>query len=262
MQRLDVEYTAMVQLFGLAPLLYVPRGKEYALYMVTDDMFLSSYIATPAQVADFDANYKAGSTQAAGADDALLTGWRLNRVGVLVEVRGPDGRPNIRPAVASAGKVFNLRSFTFYTANDGSLVNEKWDGTPWGDVAYRMYDANGVETNNGVLAVRTELDYEAQYEQELIGGWLNQDPSIAGLTAGWWFASVGAPDIPPAFGGQIDFVSKTSLEVLQQNRLDMDGRSTMPTPYDPDTHAGLIRFIFWHPQGIQKRFQITLETYK
>jgi hypothetical protein len=174
-----------------------------------------------------------------------------------------DGRLVSRNTIATPGMGTHLRSFNFTTAKKNSLVCASPLNVAYTDVAYKMFDAAGVETQVDAEAVETRIEFEANYNQELVGGGIIVDPTLIGGTSdAWWAAAIAAPHIPAAYGGQVGFVSKINLEMLIDGYLDIDGRSAMYIAYDSVNHSGLIRFTFWHPVGAQKRMLVYLETFR
>jgi len=232
-------------------------GEDVAIYMALDGAVFVAYV-TASDRLDFEASLKVAENETDTPEDAQLHAYDAS-----LPPKELDGRLNFRPAVASYGHLFHLRSFSFYTADPTKLSNRKWDNSDWGDVSYVMLDVGGGVTADPALAAMTIVDFEAQYAHEVIGGWVDIPPDLhAGTTDEWWLSVVGAPDVPEQYGGSIEFVNKTNLEAVISSRLNTDGRATAVISYDPKTHAGRFRFSFWHPLGVSKRFQISLETYK
>ena len=197
-----------------------------------------------ADLADFEANFKAGANKP-------------------LDLRAADGRAVTRVTVATPGRSTHLRSFNFLTANKDSLVCKSPTNEDYTDVTMKLYDADGAETTNNALAVKTVLDFEAHYDQEMVGGGLLVDKTLLGAgTRNWWGAAIAAPDIPAQYGGSIAFVSKVDLEMIPEGHLHIDGRSTMYIPYDSTNHSGVIRFNFWYPVGEQKAITVYLETFR
>ena len=175
-----------------------------------------------------------------------------------------DGRMTVRTAISRPGWYARIRSFYFITSTPSSLHNKSPAGTDYGDVTYKCFDGSNVDvTDAPSTAVVTQIDFEANWNEDLIGGWMAIDPTLdGGTTDEWWVSCVGAPDIPAEAGGSIDFLAETNLEMVGDKRIDFDGRSTATIYDDPTYHSGKIRLIFKHPMGGAKRFQWFLSTYR
>ncbi len=178
--------------------------------------------------------------------------------------RTTDGRPQFRPTPASPGLIFRIRGFYFVTSTPSSLHNVDALGNAYGDVTMTCFDGSGTDVTSGDLttAVRTLVDYEPHFNQDMMGGWLVVDPSLdGGTTDAWWLSAMGAPDIPANMGGCIDFVSQVNLEMTGNKTIAMDPQDAQVMYYDPVYHSGKIRFTFLHPAGGAKRFQIFMQHY-
>lgn len=214
----------------------------------TENMFDANYTKADndADVADFEASYLATSNKTLAKREA-------------------DGRMTVRVTTSKLGSLFRLRTFAFVTSTPSSLHSKRPDGTDYRDVIITCFDADNADVTAGDLttAVKTQLDFEPLYDQELIGGWLVTDAALVGGTTDAFFVGVvGAPDVPAEYGGSIDFVSETNLELVDDTHLNMDGRGTTLVRYDPVYHTGKIRFIFKHQAGALNRHQIFLETFR
>jgi len=199
-----------------------------------------------ADKADFETHYK---------DTA---NWPL-------EKREKDGRLVARISTATSGHLFRLRAYSFKTCNPSTLHNCKPDGSSYGDVTITEFDGNGdvITGSDFTASVKTYIDFEAQQDIELIGGWSEIDDSIHGSGMGAWYLScIAAPDVPAQYGGCIDFISEADLGALQDKRIVTDGRSSALIKYDPTYHSGKIRIIIKHPAGVQKDFQFFMETFR
>jgi hypothetical protein len=174
-----------------------------------------------------------------------------------------DGRLTTRGTVAQVGK-HRMRCVTFYTADPSKLDNTKPDGvTDYGDMTLKCYDVNGAEITAApyTAVVKTVLDFEPLHNYEIIGGEVSVPPTLKDGTSDAWFAScVGVPDVPAELGGSVDFVNNVNLEAFD-GILDIDGRATTYLTYSAAYHTNKVRFIFRHPAGDSRRFQIFLELF-
>jgi hypothetical protein len=173
-----------------------------------------------------------------------------------------DGRMVSRQTVAQSGR-HRMRCFTFYTADPSKLHNKKCDDTNYEDITQKEYDADGVEITSAPYtgSVKTVLDFEPAHDYEIIGGEVSVPSDLKdGTTDAWFAACIGVPDVPEQMGGNVNFVNCVNLEAFD-GILDIDGRATTYMTYNATYHTNKIRFVFKHPAGVSKRFQIFLELF-
>lgn len=178
--------------------------------------------------------------------------------------RTADGRVDVHHTVVTRLQNLNIRVFSFYTADSGSLHNiDSFSGNDIGDVAYTLYDANGDVTEVTGSAVKTVVDFEPHYDYEIVGGFADLPRSLRdGVTDEWYIAGIGVPDLPPEMYGSISYISEVNIEAVQTSRIVTDGRSTSFLPYKLYGYpTNKIRFYIKHPPGAQQRFQIYLELF-
>ena len=200
--------------------------------------------ANDADLADFEASFRASANR-------------------TLDPRASDGRLTVRDSTANRMANFKLRAISFITASTTGLHNvSPITDADYGDVAVKLYDAAGALTTNESLAVKTVVDFEPHYDYEIIGGFIDLPSTLKdGTTNQWFISAVGVPDYPPAYFGQVDFVSEVNLEAVTNQRVISDGRavSYMPYNYGGNPHTNLLRFTVKHPAGAQLRFQAYLE---
>jgi hypothetical protein len=173
-----------------------------------------------------------------------------------------DGRLVIRNTIAIHGTQ-NLRCMTFYTSDPSKIVNKNSDGSDVGDVIVKCFDADNVEITSAPYtnAIKTQVDFEPNYNYEIIGGRVFIHPDIINSVTNEWLAwAMGAPDVPVEMGGSICFVNCVNLEQAG-SVFEIDGRATSVMPLNLTYHTGKIRFIIKHPAGASKRFHVPLELY-
>lgn len=195
---------------------------------------------------DWETNYK------------LSSNWPLDK-------KEKDGRSVVRISTAVPGRRYRIHAFYFKTSDPVSLRNAHANtGVDMGDVQVKCYDAaNALLSGDFTTAVKTIVAFESLVDIELIGGWLEVDPTLlGGTTDAWWVAAVAAPDVPSIYGGNIDYLNETNLEIINTGRITMDGRASAVVKYDAQYHSGKLIFIFKHPAGASKRFQMFLETFR
>ena len=177
-----------------------------------------------------------------------------------------DNRLIVKTSATNRTTNFNLRIMSFYTSKAGSIhnINPVTDAD-FGDMTLALYqpDGNGgwISATDG-YATKTVIDWVPHYNYEIIGGTIDIPAILKDSTTDQWYVSaIGVPDYPPAYGGQVPYISEVNLEAATTNRVDSDGRAVSYMAYNyggmPNTNK--MRFIFKHPAGAQQRFQIYIE---
>lgn len=206
-------------------------------------------------------------------NDSDKTDWETNykpTANGVVEPRADDGRLTIRVTTAKKTKNFKLRAVSFYSskANSQRSFNPIADAD-YGDVTLTLkkWDSG---TSTWVAATdsdatKTIVDWDPTYAYEIIGGWVDLPSDLKdGTTDAWFLACVGVPDYA-VYGLAVDFVSEVNLEAVTTQKVNSDGRATQylsPTiAGGVNYHTNRLRWIVKHPAGLQKRFQIFVETF-
>lgn len=182
---------------------------------------------------------------------------------------GEDGFPIVKVAASASERRFHLRSMGFQTARAG-VRNRDHNRVDIGDATLIFKDEAGAvltpDTGLGdhglSTCTTTILSWRPNYDMEIIGGWIEIDPTLFGGTAGFYMSSVLAPHIPEAMGGSVLYVSEADLELASQSYVDLEGRATKLVLNDPVNLSNTIEFRFYHPAGAVKRFQILIESFK
>lgn len=223
----------------------------------------------PYALPDFGDAY---SAQQAATDQTEFESLKASYNAAL-QPRTKDGRVQIKTSTANRTTNFNLRVISFYTAKkdslhnvnpvtdhdygDATLIFQKWDPTA-------NTNAGGwiAAADDGNDATRTLVDWEPHYNYEIIGGYVDVHPSLLdGTTDAWFLSVIGVPDLPANYGGQVSYISEVNLEAVTTQKVLSDGRavSYLPYNYGGIPHTNKLRFVFKHPIGGQKRFQLYIE---
>lgn len=180
-----------------------------------------------------------------------------------------DLAPMSRLKQATAGYTFQARAIEFETAVDGSLVNQNpTDGTDWGDATLKFYkDVSGTwtectdTTDRDNNCERTVLDWEPNYDMDLIGGFLDFEtkPTVDVL-----ISCIGVPDLTEAQGGTKIMISNINAKYLSEGSVRIDGRTTKHMLYNATYHTNKMRFIILHPKGTNNKhkLQVVWEHFK
>jgi hypothetical protein len=202
-----------------------------------------------ADKADFETNYKSSGNQPLYQSDS-------------------DGAQIVRVKAAKKGWSFWALPIEVTTSMLGANAYCKDSaGNDIGGITCKIYDgANAEITVAGILnanlnlCTKTVVDFEPNFDYEIIGGSLriNSNPS---QDIRLWI--VGAPDIPAIYGGSKEFASGINLKFLgPDSEFEVDGRVTKFLSYNATTHSGKIRLILKHPAGSQVNMQFTLHMYR
>jgi len=176
-----------------------------------------------------------------------------------------DGRQIVRVTAVNTAIAFRPRAISFYTADPAKLHNINPHGVDYEDVTCKCYDADDDEITQAPYtgAVKTVIDFEPTSYYEMIGGDIDIPTSITGGTTDLWYgACIGVPDIPENYGGCIHLLNEMNLEADRDGMVRLDGRGVLGLSYSAQTHSNKIRFIFKHPAGESKRFQLLLEIFQ
>lgn len=169
----------------------------------------------------------------------------------------------VRITTCKVGRRLSDRSLTFTTSMPGSLNNDDWKAVDFGDATYSIRDFDGVETTVPLLARQTWLDFYPTYDFEICGGGINLPAVLAGDQDLWEIHVLGAPDIPAAYGGNVNFVANNRIKWVKGGQITIDA-SLNPAELTGavSPFARKIRFIILHPLGAQSEFQINIKVFK
>lgn len=202
-----------------------------------------------ADKADFEANYKSSGNQPLYQSDT-------------------DGAQITRNKAAKKGWSFWAIPIEITTSTlGGSIYCKDSSGTDIPGITSKIYNSSDVEITVAGLAninlgtaVKTIVDFEPNFDYEIIGGALriNSNPS---QDIRLWI--VGAPDIPAIYGGSKEFASGINLKFIPANgEFSVDGRVTKFIKYSASTHSGKLRLILKHPAGAAVNMQFVIHLYR
>lgn len=180
-----------------------------------------------------------------------------------------DGAQIVRIKAAKRGWTFAAVPIQFITSEIDSLYSKLSDGTNRQGITLKFYNQQGSEiTTEGLLQInettiiRTVIDFEPNYDYEIIGGTLRVD-SVIGSTQDCRLWITAVPDIPAASGGSKEMAGGINLKFLSpDNSFYLDGRVSKTLVYDPVYKTNKIRFIFEHTAGLKLPVQIVIDMYR
>lgn len=199
---------------------------------------------------DFEANYKDLSNQS------------------VFNQFDTDGALIVRVKAAKKGWSFWAIPIEITTSTIGaSLYCKDSNLVDIPGITGKIYDSLNVEITvpglaniNLSNATKTVIDFEPQFDYEIIGGSLRVN-SNPGTDIRLWI--VGAPDIPAYLGGSKEFASGVNLKFMAPDAdFQIDGRVSKFLQYNATTHQGKMRIILRHPPGVQINTQIIIHLYR
>lgn len=181
-----------------------------------------------------------------------------------------DGSPLVRQKMTRSGWHFEPRSIDFITSVAGSLYNRRHngngidDGTDYGDAVLKFFNAAGQElTSNYETCVRTQLDWQPQYDMDIIGATVSAMNAPTGSDRAYAWVVV-APDIPENMGGSVPFMAGGwNLRFFKDAPTTfLDGRGVKAFAYDPVYNSNKFRVIIKHTAGAQIELQFVAEHFR
>lgn len=197
-------------------------------------------------------------------DGTNWSGWSGAPANLLTSPRTTDGRNTVRTSVSAVAIRPSIRAFSLVPGTT-TFINYLYSGQAAGDATVTLYDVNSVATVLTSAAVKTVVDFEPQYNQEILGGWIDV-PTMpnAMLLAGagkYYFSVTALPDVALASGGDVPLLSPCDLALVSGGKLSFELGQTSYLVYSAQTHSGKIRFTFSHPVNNTLPFQWYLRSY-
>lgn len=179
-----------------------------------------------------------------------------------------DGASIVRLKAAKKGWSFWAVPIETTTSTlNGSLFCKTFELQDIPGISCKIYDENdneiteaGVDNVNLNSCVKTVIDFEPEYDFEIIGGEyrVNQNPEQDFRV---WI--IGAPDIPAIYGGSKEFISGINIKFLApDSAFFVDGRVTKYFTYNSDNHQGKVRTVMRHLPGSQVNTVLILHVYR
>lgn len=198
-------------------------------------------------------------------DSADITDYETNwQAGADTPLTDPEGATLIRFKMAPSGWTFHAHAIEFETSVLNSLVNDKVDGTGWGDATLKFYDVNGTEITTQATAdtdcVKTILEWEPLYDYEVVGGFLSAATAVIDNARCY---IVAVPDIPAGSGGSKVMVNGINMKHIDaSSRLTVDGRTSKRMNYNATYHTNKMQVTMNHDVGSKNKLMIVFEVYK
>jgi len=184
--------------------------------------------------------------------------------------RDSDGAVLSRAKITTTGWHYQIQGVEFETSKLDSLHSKKADNSDYGFTVMKFHELiSGVETeitgNNlnqqylDANCIKTLMDWETNYDIEILGGMLKQATATTEDIRLW---VIGVPDVPEAYGGSKSFVTNVNLKYLDGTGVKVDGKTAKYLTYSAQNHTSKIRLIFRHPVGCNHKLLMIFELFK
>lgn len=223
-----------------------------------DDTVLSDISSGNLTVAKDDS----GTNDISGVSDQL--NWLKN---IDPSPRDSDGAKLSRTKITQSGWTFDQRSVKFTTAKLSSVRSNKYDNSSWGDVTLTLYDAQGnqiTQTQDEANCVKTIIDWEPNYDYDLIAGVANVITLPTGYAKDAYMWNIFVPDLTPAQGGTVVTINDRTIisDVINVSiPMSADGRVPKTMYYDAVYHTNKIRTQIIHKAGDQIKIEMLYDHY-
>lgn len=165
-----------------------------------------------------------------------------------------DGATLSRTKATRSGWSYQLHSLEFTTAKNNSMHNESINGNDLGYCTFTMYNDQDVETTTNSEAVKTVVEWEPNYDYEIIGAKVTQStPPNDNVRV--WVQAV------PDYAGPI--FAEGGINLKLTSNIDVDGRAAKLLKNDnPVPGSGKFKIVCKHSAGFQHEIQLLLEIFK
>jgi hypothetical protein len=218
-------------------------------------------------------NFKADLSTADKATlDTIVANHVPNPLPSAPEIQVDDQNAQlVRLKFATVGWTYLERCFNLQTSN---LLWSNFNpaGQDMNDLVIKLFDSTGALLNvysSGVPVpndpsyantVVTQLDFEPNYDYELIGGYFIQDQTP---TSDVFIHLVAVPDIPSTYGGTKIMLQNFNLKYFSQlSKITADGRTSKRLTYSSTYHTNKLRLTIRHAAGLQHNLLIGVQYFK
>lgn len=186
----------------------------------------------------------------------------------VVDQLDTDGAQIVRQKAAKKGWTYTVIPIEFQTSRlSDSVYSKHYEGTDRSGISLKAYNNSDVEVTTPGIAnvnyasiVKTVIDFEPEYDYEVIGGFIRTINDISSDIRLW---IVAVPDISAGSGGSKEMVSGLNLNYMKpENVYFVDGRVTKFLSYNATYHTNKLRFILKYPAATNENVVINIELYK
>lgn len=198
-----------------------------------------------------------------GNNDISDVNAGINYLKNLIGDYDADSAQIIRTKAAKKGWTYGIIPIEITTSDLSSVYSELEDGTTRSGITLKLYDNTDteitLEANEG-NAVKTVVDFEPNYDYELIGGKMQQQ-SLPTTDIRVW--AIGVPDLTPAQGGSKEMVGGVNLKYIDPtDKIEADGRAAKYMTYNATYHTNKMRLIFKHNAGVNHDILISFDIFR
>lgn len=170
-----------------------------------------------------------------------------------------SGKPYARLAIANEGMILQCMSFNFKTSDKDSLRCKDHDNvTDKGYHTLTLFDENDNATTTNADAVLTRVDFEPDFNYEMIAGHFFQKSEP---TSDIFAYLIVCPDIAEEDGGSHNMCNGGFNLAMIERYYKIDGRAPKMLYYSQG-HTNKLSFFFYHNKGYQHELQFSVEYYK
>lgn len=204
-----------------------------------------------------------------GGEETTLDGLVAAHDGEpVVEPSAPvdtDGAPLVRTKITQSGWHFQLQAVEFTTAKLNSVYNADDEESDLGFATVKFYDDQDDELEDPTQielttnCVKTVIDWEADHDIEVIGGFFEQALNPA-TDVRMWITAI--PDLTVAQGGSIPFVQGGLNLKYLSGKIDIDGKTPKLMPYNATYHTNKFRITLRHGAGVQHSAMVLFKLFR
>lgn len=170
-----------------------------------------------------------------------------------------------RVKVTESGWAYQAHTVEFETGVLSSLYNKDHTEADLGLATLKCYNSSGTEMTtqlNATLgAVETVIDWEPDFDYEIIGGTFYQ-ANVPATDVRMWV--IAAPDIPAAYGGSVHFLEGgINLKMIGSSQsINTDGRTSKKLIYVEGTGSTKLRLVVRHGIGVTAPILIRFDIFR
>lgn len=162
--------------------------------------------------------------------------------GVVIPEVDQDSAQVVRLKFSPTGWTFQNDALEFETCVLNSIYHKDHLGADKGFATIKLFKSDGTEITDQLTAdtqcVETRVDWEPDYDYEIIGGSLSLSSQPITDYRVW---VIGVPDLTEAQGGSKQFISGINMKFKSSSELEINGRSAKRLIYNPTYHTNKMR---------------------
>lgn len=228
---------------------YLIQPLEYVLFSSSSDL-LTDIGSSKAQMAKTND----------GSSDISDINEQVNYLKGIDIQKDTDGALLSRTKIAPSGWHYQSL-FMKLTTSSGVIYSKDKAIADLGHVTVTRYDDQDAVTTTDANVVKTVFDFEPTFDQNILGAkvWQKTEP-----TTPLYLYVEGAPHIPKASGGQVEFCEGgMDLSYMGTGQvIHLDGKVPKRINYDATFHSGKLEFTLIHDVGLEHTIMAMMRMYK